>query len=129
MRCRMLHLKPPTLPHLERLVRSALRQAEEHLSTQIMQRLHPDVQARLTDLITRPPVDTPDGSTTDAPTTAPILWHILTADPGSLSLESVLQEVATLQTLRHLDLPADVFADIPIRMHTRLRQRGVCMLF
>ncbi|MDK8193189.1 hypothetical protein QP794_24175 [Paenibacillus sp. UMB7766-LJ446] len=47
----------------------------------------------------------------------------LKADPGKPGVESVLREVSKLRTIRNLELPDDLFRDIPLKVLTKYRQR------
>ena len=48
----------------------------------------------------------------------------LKADPGAISLESVLAEIAKLERLHALGLPADLFSDVSPTVVERFRQRA-----
>ena len=48
----------------------------------------------------------------------------LKADPGAISLESVLAEIAKLERLHALGLPADLFSDVSLTVVERFRQRA-----
>jgi hypothetical protein len=48
----------------------------------------------------------------------------LKADAGAISLESVMAEIAKLERLRSLGLPADLFRDVSLKVVERFRQRA-----
>jgi hypothetical protein len=50
-------------------------------------------------------------------------FHELKADPGRAGLESVLKEINKLRTIRTLELPDDLFKDIPHKVLKKYRQR------
>src|SRR5207249_11137592 len=47
----------------------------------------------------------------------------LKADPGPAGLESVLDEISKLRRLRAIQLPLDLFADMPPKVRQTYRQR------
>ncbi|MGW8957680.1 hypothetical protein [Paenibacillus sp. NPDC055715] len=49
----------------------------------------------------------------------------LKADPGKPGVESVLREVSKLRTFQNLELPDDLFREIPLKVLTQYRQRTV----
>ena len=48
----------------------------------------------------------------------------LKADPGAISLESVIAEIAKLERLRNLALPDELFGDVSLKVVERFRQRA-----
>ncbi|HSH82141.1 MAG TPA: Tn3 family transposase, partial [Herpetosiphonaceae bacterium] len=120
-RCRELRLEPPTSDRIDRLVRSAMHTAEERLCATILARLPPPVVAELDRLLDSDSLEAPDvapASTDDLP------LHALKTDPGRVSLESVLTTIAKLQRLRRVNLPADLFQDVPPKLVTTYRNRA-----
>ena len=53
-----------------------------------------------------------------------ITWYRLKADPGARGLQSLLCETAKLDYLRQLELPDDLFGDIPTKVINRYRERA-----
>ncbi|RUU69851.1 hypothetical protein EOC06_39295, partial [Mesorhizobium sp. M7A.F.Ca.MR.362.00.0.0] len=49
----------------------------------------------------------------------------LVSDPGRIGLDSLLQEIAKLRTVRNIQLPYDLFNGIPPKMIRSYRQRAV----
>jgi TnpA family transposase len=113
-RCRTLHLEPPTPDRIDRLVRSAMHTAEERLCATILARLPAPCIAEMDALLT------PSAATTEED---PPL-HALKADPGRVSLGSVLTAIAKLQRLRRVALPADLFAEVSPKLVQVYRQRA-----
>ncbi|MDQ2847575.1 MAG: Tn3 family transposase, partial [Actinomycetota bacterium] len=118
--CRTGLIEPPTPDRQRRIIRSALRQAEQRLFAQTAQRLdaHASASAQLDALIARARDDSDDsGETawTESPTLdEPVVevFAFIRAAPGNVSLESMRTEVRKLHAIRALGLPAGLFADV-----------------
>ncbi len=125
-RCRTLHLEPPAPRRIDRLVRSALRGYEEQVHRQVLARLGPEGLAQIDRLLA-----TPDGED-EAAETAPtdprdpgrLSLRDLKADPGRVSLESVLTQIARLRRVRQVALPETVFAGVSPHLVRAYRQRA-----
>jgi TnpA family transposase len=124
-RCRELKIEPPTAERLERLVRSAMRRYEESFCAQILARLTPEQLTALDALL--------QGSAAPEPTNKPreetaegarTVWQSVKAEPGKASTETMLEEIAKLEQLRALQLPADLFARVPRKILLSYRQRA-----
>ncbi len=116
-RCREQHLEPPTQERIDRLVRSALAKYEELVCRTVHERLSPRSVAALDGLLAPASPTAATGESTRAALVE------LKTDPGRAGLESLLAEVAKLQQLRALDLPADLFADVAPKTRQAYRQR------
>ena len=69
----------------------------------------------------------PEKSTLSEETSSAVpraVWQILKADPGKASTETMLEEIAKLEQLRALQLPADLFATVPRKILHGYRQRA-----
>lgn len=86
-------------------MRSALHQAEEILFARVTGRLTPEVVARLETLVAAAADDDEDHE-------GPEVRALINADPGGVSLATMLGEIAKLEALRAIGLPADLFADV-----------------
>ena len=122
-RCRDLRLEPPTPGQLERVLRSAVRAHEERFCAGVLDRLGPAAVARL-DALLLAAAPAPPGEGEDGVGPGRALWHEVKADPGPAGLESVLAEVAKLEHLRALALPADLFAGVAARVLQAYRRRA-----
>ena len=109
VRCRVQRIEPPTPGRLDRMVRSALHRGEELLFDRVAARLDEPVKARLLALIAE--VDDPD---VDG---LPMLATIRAA-AGNVSLNTMLTEIAKLEAVRAVGLPADVFTGIAPKIVT-----------
>ena len=109
-RCRELLIEPPSTDRADRIVRAATYAHDERFCATILGRLTPTMRARLEALL-RPAGSKDDESpeVKEAPGTAPALLLQLRGDPGQPSLASVQDQLAKLELIRRLELPADLF--------------------
>ncbi len=117
--CRARRLEPPSPDRVERLVRSAVHLAQARLAEAVAGQLSATTRQALGALIELP----------EAPLAEPAAeeWSplaTLKADPGRISLDSLLGEVAKLRTIRDLGLPGGLFDGVSPRLVVRLRQRA-----
>ena len=119
-RCRALRIEPPSPDRVDRLVRSAMHTAEERVCAAVHARLPSAALAEMDALLdtTRLAEASTFAETGDMP------LHTLKADPGRIGLESVLAEIAKLQRLRRVGLPADLFRDVAPKLVATYRQRA-----
>ena len=118
-RCRALRVEPPSPDRVDRLVRSAMHTAEERVCAAVHARL-PQVSLDELDAL----LDTTHLAEASTPAGAgDVPLHALKADPGRVGLDSVLAEVAKLQRLRRVGLPADLFRDVPPKLVATYRHR------
>src|SRR5258708_24731169 len=120
-RCRALRIEPPSAGRIDRLVRSAFRSFEERWCASEFEQLGTASQRALDDLLVTGSAD----NETDAESAEGrrSVLNELKADPGAISLESVIAEIAKLERLRNLGLPADLFHDVSLKVVERFRQR------
>lgn len=124
-RCRVERLEPPTTGRVERIVASALRQAEEALCSRITSRLPADATARTEALVAvgdGTGDDRGEGAEPDGQDISPL--GFIRADPGNVSLDSMLTEIDRLLTVRSVGLPSDLFADIAPKVVAAWRARA-----
>jgi Domain of unknown function (DUF4158) len=110
--CRRERIEPPADARVQRMVRSALHQAEEALCARVHVRLSADVVARLEELA----VGADDG---------PSLLATITSVPGSVSLDSMLAEIDKLRAVRAVGVPAAAPADVAPKVLTGWRARAM----
>jgi hypothetical protein len=120
-RCRDLHIEPPTPERLDRLIRSAVHQEDTRVGNGILHRLSARTQGQLDALLG--PAQPPDSDADAAPTIERALLQELRADPGRAASDNLLQEIAKLERVRALQLPPDLFDDIPSSVLQAYRQR------
>jgi TnpA family transposase len=104
--CRRRRLEPPTAGRVDRIVRSALSRGEDVLFARVASRLAKPQRERLLALVE--PDSDEDGEIEDG---AAVLASIR-SDPGNVSLNTMLSEIAKLEAVRAVGVTADVFADV-----------------
>jgi hypothetical protein len=100
-RYKELKVEPPQAKRIERIIRSAVRSADERLYRKILAQLTPEVQGKLDVLLSE---NTRSGNAS--------LLSDLKSEAGAATLESVLSEIAKLERIRALALPPDLFSRI-----------------
>ncbi len=122
-RCRELAIEPPSADRVERIVRAAIRAYEDGLFARIRARLTRETRVRLEALL-QPASDAEGGSDGDGqPGAAPALLLQLRGDPGRPSLAGVQTELARLELVRRIELPADLFDQVLPQELERYRRR------
>ena len=104
-RCRELAIEPPTEERVERIARAALRAHEDRFHSSIYDRLSPIVRGRLDALLGSAETDRVE----EAPGSIPAVLLTLRGNAGRPSLASMQEELAKLELIRDLNLPADLF--------------------
>jgi hypothetical protein len=117
-RCRALGLEPPSAGRARRLARSAVQAHDERFCARVHGRLPAATRARLDGLLRPSPGD--DAAKAEGAAAAIVQ---LRGDPGRPSLASLREEMAKLELLRGLALPADAFGGVPPREVERWHRR------
>jgi len=117
-RCRSVGVEPPARTRVERIVGSALRRSEDALFARVSSRPGPDVVARVEALIGAAEDD--DREDADAMS----VFAAIRADPGGLSLNTMLSEVEKLLAVRAVGLPVGMFADVAPKILAAWRARA-----
>lgn len=121
---RELHVEPPVPERLGRILHSAVRRFETRLFTTTYQRLPVATQTALDALVST------DGNSEGEGSSQLVLFSVrselanLKDDAGPVKVDTVLTEIAKLQQLRALGLPADLFRDVRAELVTHYRQRA-----
>jgi hypothetical protein len=115
--CRAEQIEPPSAGRCDRIIRSALHQAEQALTARVTGRLGPDASARLAALATAADDDEADGA-------EPSALALIKSVPGNVSLESMLTEIGKLDAARAVELPDGLFSGIAPRVVTAWRARA-----
>jgi hypothetical protein len=120
--CRDLRIEPPTPERLDRLIRSAVHREDTRVGAEILHRLSATTQGQLEALLgpAETPASDPDVS---APSLERALLQELRADPGRATLDNLFQEIAKLERIRALQLPATLFDTIAPTILQAYRQR------
>lgn len=124
--CRDLRIEPPSPKRIERRIRSLLHQHEAELFVTIAGKLPGETCARL-DALLQPTGRTETASDDDEDDEATVVasrFSQLKTDPGPVGLNSVLKELAKLEQLTEVDLPADVLAGRPPKLVHKYRLRA-----
>ncbi len=108
-----LKIEPPQPGRVERIIRSAIRIADEQFYTATMARLQPETREKLEALLT---TDDNAAENTSA-------LFTLKNEAGAATLDSVLTEVAKLERIRSISLPGDLFAGVSRKRLLWCRQR------
>src|SRR5699024_10271968 len=125
-RCRELAIEPPAPDRMERIARSASRAHEERFHNSVLERLSSVTRERL-DALLRPDMSDNEACVADTQEEtaggAPAVLLKLRGSPGRPSLASMQNELAKLERLRRIELPAGLFDDASSRDLERCRQR------
>jgi hypothetical protein len=104
-RYRTLKIEPPTAGRVERLARTALRQYTEQFCEVVMDKLSAQTKNRLDALLVR--------ETVEGERTFRSPFGLLKTDAGVANLGGILEETEKLKRIRQLELPSDLFQDVP----------------
>ena len=115
-RCRAGRIEPPSAGRCDRIIRSALHQAEQALTQLVAARLGPAASVRLAQLAA--------AAANDAEETDPSALALIKSVPGNVSLESMLTEIGKLDAVRAAGLPDGVFAGIAPKVIAAWRARA-----
>src|SRR5262249_25984925 len=116
-RCRAERIEPPSAGRCDRIIRSALHQAEQALTARVTARLGPDASSRLAALAAAANDD-------DAEDAEPSALAAIKSVPGNVSLESMLTEIGKLDAVRAAGLPDGLFANVAPRVMAAWRARA-----
>ena len=113
---RQLKIEPPTAGRMNRLMDSARRQFETHLWITVAEQLSPDCCQALDKLL---------GDDADIYRLDPDEFGLnqLKAEPGSLSINSLLSELSKLELIKSIGLPDNPFGDVSSAVIERYRLR------
>lgn len=115
VRCRAERIEPPGRP--DRIVATARTAFERRFCERTVARLGPEPVKALNALVA-------EGG---GPIVGRNLLAELKSDPGKVSLETLLREIAKLTAVRSLTLPADLFADASDKLLEAWRARAARM--
>lgn len=118
-RLRSLKIEPPTIERVDRIIRSAIHTAESAFCSNTVKQLSAETLARIDALLTTE--ETLDAEQTQLKQSD---FNNLKTDPGRTSLDSILKEFDKLQCIRNLELPLNLFTNIPQKVLQHYRQRA-----
>src|SRR5450755_126078 len=116
-RCRKWRVEPPTKGRIERIVRAAVHGAQTALCERIVGRLSAETISRIEQLLAVDD-DYEDDEARD-------VLALVKASPGNVSLDTTLTEIAKLEAVRAVGLPASLFSDVTPRVLEGWRQRAM----
>jgi hypothetical protein len=119
--CQEHRIEPPTNDRIDRLIGAAVHTFENAFFVDIQKQLSPITRQRLDALLTTASLDQSDGDWELSADISP--FSHLKADPGRISLASVLKEIAKLKRIAEVQLPGDLFTDVPQKILERYRLR------
>lgn len=115
-------LEPPTAGRVDRIVRSALDRGETQLMERVAALLGEDTRARLNELVFGVPDDTTAVPEREDPARDVLVW--VKSDPGRLSLNTMLAEIAKLETIRAVGLPGELLVWVSPKIVSGWRARA-----
>jgi len=99
-------IEAPTSGRVLRMVRSALRTAEQTWTARIIAQLAPPAMDRLLALVRVPSAEGDDAAEDDEGVPATVLG-LIKSEPGNVSLESMMTEIGKLEAVRAVGLPPE----------------------
>lgn len=124
--CRARQLEPAAPKRVERLVRSTLHSYEDQVQRQVLARLGSAGLAQIDCLLASAEGDEAVGAVPRLDPSDPGQLSLgdLKADPGRISLQSVLTQIARLRRVRQVELPENLFAGVSPHLVRAYRQRA-----
>ncbi|WP_160692552.1 Tn3 family transposase [Clostridium sp. C2-6-12] len=120
---RELQIEPPTPDRIERITRSALFNCENQFFQDTFNRLSKESVVKMDTLIND--LTSYEEIETDSNENSTISFSDLRADPGRIGLESVFKEVTKLKTIQQLNLPENLFINVPQKILKKYKLRAV----
>lgn len=120
--CRDQRIEPPTPERINRIIGSATHRAEAEACATIAVGIPADTVTRMLDLIAAGPAD--EAAVGGDPTTPVGGLGLIKADPGSVSLKTLGEEVAKLAAVRAVGIPAGLFDTVAPRIVAGWRARA-----
>jgi hypothetical protein len=117
--CREQRLEPPTPLRIERIIRSAVRTADEQFYVVTMAKLSQITRAGLDALLT---TTRPEQAADDESGGRSTL-HDLKQGAGAIKVDSLLIEIDKLEKIENLELPADLFLTTDAKVLETYRRR------
>nr|WP_243109320.1 DUF4158 domain-containing protein [Anaerophilus nitritogenes] len=123
-RFRELQLEPPTIDRIDRMIKSAIYAYENQFFNETFRKLNKDsifkIDSLLNDLTAYEESEIDFDEEGDN-----LSFKELRADPGRIGLESIFKEVVKLKTIQQLNLPENLFVNIPYKTLKKYKQRAV----
>ncbi|WP_117199510.1 Tn3 family transposase [Nocardiopsis sp. TNDT3] len=119
--CKEELIEPPEKTRIERIVRSALSQAEDQMMARAAGEVPAEVVERMLTLIGQAS-DDPDETPADGE--GPEVYAQIKDAPGNVSLKTLIAEKTKLEAVRAVSVPHRAFARIPAKMVAAWRDRA-----
>jgi len=123
-RCRRERIEPPTSGRMDRMIKSALHQAEVALTCRISARLSASTTSRLEALVDVAADSSYDDGLEERSSEVESVLAFVKAVPGNVSLESMLTEIRKLRAVRAIGLPEGLFGDVAPKVLASWRGRA-----
>lgn len=120
-RCREQQMEPPAPLRIERIMRSALRMADERFYAETVAKLSPTTRMGL-DALLKTTRSNPDAEAEEESGGRSVL-HDLKQGAGALRVDSLLVEIDKLEKIEKLDLPTDLFLTTDAKVLESYRRR------
>ncbi|MFZ0255073.1 MAG: Tn3 family transposase, partial [Gammaproteobacteria bacterium] len=121
-RLRSLHIEPPTPARLDRLIRSAQHAFDKQFCATVHGRVSPATREQLEAVLAIDDETDAAGASVSIP--GRTLLQALRADPGPVTLDTLLQEIEKLNRLRSLNLPPGLFVGVSAKVLQAYQQRA-----
>lgn len=115
-------LEPPTAGRMDRIMRSALERGEARLMERVAALLTEEARARLNELVFGVPDELAESVEREDPARDVLVW--VKSDPGRLSLNTMLDEIAKLETIRAIGLPPELLVWVAPKIVSGWRARA-----
>ena len=119
--CRESQIEPPTNKRIERIIRSALHQADEVIYFATEKLLTDETKVSLDDMLATERFDEKAQEKVKLRSTL----HQLRQGPGAVKVKTLLVEIDKLQKIEALGLPENLFAGVSSKVLESYRQRMV----
>lgn len=107
-------IEAPKVGRVQRMVRSALRTAEQTWTARICDRVGGPARARLLALIAA--TSDEDANEGEGEAVGVTVLGLIKSEPGNVSLESMMTEIGKLEAVRAIGLPQDLFIEAAPRV-------------
>ena len=121
---RELKIEPPRTIALDRIINSAVNKWEENFFKVLSERLSSTAKREM-DLLLSHNVAATDGDDNHSENEDRTSFRNLKADPGNISLKTIVTEASRLESIRRIDLPPVLFKGIPPKLLKRYRDRVI----
>ena len=112
-----LKIEPPGKITLARIINSAFSTWEQTVFENLIINLAPKSKIEIDSILQNNSIDITEGDS--------VLFRQLKADPGNLSLQTILDESAKLECIRKVNLSPELFKGLPFKLLKKYRDRVI----